>query len=44
MSVDNKLKLNLRLTKHYAMKTYRGVDVQIHSFLSLTLARGEWSV
>jgi hypothetical protein len=25
------------------MKTYRGVDVQIHVFLTWTLAVGEWS-
>jgi hypothetical protein len=25
------------------MKTYGGVDVQIHSFLTLVLVGGEWS-
>jgi hypothetical protein len=30
-----RLKLALCLTKHYAMKTYEGVDVQIHFFLPL---------
>jgi hypothetical protein len=29
--------------KHYAMKAYRGVDVQIHVFLTLALAGDEWS-
>jgi hypothetical protein len=27
-------KLSLCLTKHYSMKTYGGVDVQIHVFLT----------
>jgi hypothetical protein len=27
----------------YAMKAYGGVDVQIHIFLTLALAGGEWS-
>jgi hypothetical protein len=30
--------------KHYAMKTYGGVDVQIEAFLTSALAGGEWSV
>jgi hypothetical protein len=28
---------------YYAMKAYRGVDVEIHIFLSSALAGGEWS-
>jgi hypothetical protein len=28
---------------HYAMNVYKGVDVEIHIFLTLTLGRGEWS-
>jgi hypothetical protein len=31
------------LTKHYAMKTYAGVDVYIHFFLTSTLVGGERS-
>jgi hypothetical protein len=38
----SKVKLSLRLTKHYAMKAY-GVDVQTHIFLPSALAGGEWS-
>jgi hypothetical protein len=29
--------------KHYTMKMYGGVDVQIHVFLTLALVGGEWS-
>jgi hypothetical protein len=29
--------------KHYTMKVYGGVDVYIHTFLTLALAGGEWS-
>jgi hypothetical protein len=29
--------------KHYAMKVYGGVDVQIHVFLTSALVGGEWS-
>jgi hypothetical protein len=31
------------VSRHYAMKTYGEVDVQIHVFLTLTLVGGEWS-
>jgi hypothetical protein len=30
--------------KHYAMKVYGGVDIQIHIFLTSALAGGEWLV
>jgi hypothetical protein len=30
--------------KHYAMKTYREVDVLIHIFLTSALLGGEWLV
>jgi hypothetical protein len=36
-------KLSLCLTKHYTMKTYGAVKVQIHVFLTSALAEGEWS-
>jgi hypothetical protein len=37
-------KLALCLTiKHYAMKAYGGVDVEIHIFLTSALVGGEWS-
>jgi hypothetical protein len=29
--------------KHYTMKAYWGVEVQIHIFLTSALAGGEWS-
>jgi hypothetical protein len=38
-----KVKLSLRLTKHHAMKTYWGVEVYLHAFLTLELNGGEWS-
>jgi hypothetical protein len=34
---------DINSTKHYAMKTYPGMNVQIHVFLSSALVRGEWS-
>jgi hypothetical protein len=37
-----KVKLSL-LIKHHAMKTYGGVDVQTHVFLTSALVGGEWS-
>jgi hypothetical protein len=41
----NKEKLSLCLTiiKHYTMKAYVEVDVEIHIFLTLALAESEWS-
>jgi hypothetical protein len=41
--VKVKLKLSLCLTKHHAMKTYCGVEVQLHAFLISVLDGGEWS-
>jgi hypothetical protein len=35
--------LPISLCSVCAMKTYGGVDVQIHTFLTSTLVRGEWS-
>jgi hypothetical protein len=38
-----KVKLSLRLTKHHAMKTYWGVEVQLHACLTSALDGDEWS-
>jgi hypothetical protein len=35
-----KVKLSLCITKHRAMKTYRGVEVQLHPFLNSAVDRG----
>jgi hypothetical protein len=43
MSVTQSIELSLCLTKHYAMKTYEGVHVQIQIFLTLALVTDEWS-
>jgi hypothetical protein len=47
---DSDNKINVRwnfpcalLIKHYTMKTYGGVDVYIHVFLTSALVGGEWS-
>jgi hypothetical protein len=37
-----KVKLSVCLTKHHTMKTYRGIQVQLHTFLTLALYGGEW--
>jgi hypothetical protein len=39
-----KLKLSICLTKHHAMKTYLGVEVQFHAFFTSALHGGEWPV
>jgi len=38
-----KVKLSLCLTKHHAIRTYWGVEVQIHAFLTSAQNGGEWS-
>jgi len=38
-----KVKLSLSLNKHHAMKTYWGVEVQIHAFLTSALSGNGWS-
>jgi hypothetical protein len=41
--VKKKVNLSLCLIKHYTMKAYGRVDVEIHIFLTSALAGGEWS-
>jgi hypothetical protein len=41
--VKVKLKLSLCLTKHHPMKTYGGVEVQLHPFLTSAVGAGESS-
>jgi hypothetical protein len=36
-----KVKLSQYLIKHYVMKAYGGVDVQIHEFLTSALVGGK---
>jgi hypothetical protein len=38
-----KIAFMVKKVKHYAMKTYRASDVQIHVFFTLVLVEGEWS-
>jgi hypothetical protein len=38
-----KAKLSLCITKHYAMKTYGGVDIETHVFLTSALVGSGWS-
>jgi hypothetical protein len=38
-----KVKLSLCLSQHHAMKTYWGVELQLHAFLTSALGGGEWS-
>jgi hypothetical protein len=37
-----KAKFPLCLIKHHAMRTCRGVEIQLHAFLTSALVRGEW--
>jgi hypothetical protein len=42
-SKNNNITLSLSLNKHYAMKVYGRLDVQIHIFLTSALPGGKWS-
>jgi len=37
------LRYILDITNHHAMKTYGGVEVQLHAFVTSELDGGEWS-
>jgi len=41
--IKARLRLSLCLNDYYSMKTYVGVEVQLHAFLALALYGGEWS-
>jgi hypothetical protein len=41
--VKEAVNLSLCLTKHYAIKTYWGVEVQLHAFLTSAIDGGVWS-
>jgi hypothetical protein len=43
VKVKAKVKLSLCLNKHHAMKTYWGVEVKLHAFLTLAPHGDEWS-
>jgi hypothetical protein len=40
---NKKVNFSLCLTKHYAMKAYKGVDVYIYIFVTSALVGGDWS-
>jgi hypothetical protein len=42
LRVRKRVNFSLCLTKHYSMKTYGGVDAQIHVFLTSALFGSEW--
>jgi hypothetical protein len=44
VKVKTYIRLGASLIKHYAMKTYWGVDVEVHVFLTSALAGDEWSL
>jgi len=37
-----KVKLSLCLIRHHTMKMYEEMGIQLHTFLTFTLHRGEW--
>lgn len=42
LSTELNLNLSLFLIKHYSMKAYRDVEVQIHAFLALEVDVRGW--
>jgi hypothetical protein len=44
ITAKDKAKLSLCLIKLHTIKTYRGVEVQLHVFLTSALVGVEWSV
>jgi hypothetical protein len=38
-----KMQLSMFLTKHHAVKTYWGVEIYLHTFLTPKVCGGEWS-
>jgi hypothetical protein len=42
-TVNVKVKLSPCLAKYHAMKTYWGMEVYLHAFLTSALDGGEWS-
>jgi hypothetical protein len=38
------VKLSMCFIKHHTMKMYRGVEVQLHTFLTSALDGAEWSI
>jgi hypothetical protein len=43
VKIIGKVKLSLHVTKHHAIKTYGGVEVQLHAFLISALDGDDWS-
>jgi len=43
LSNGKKVNVSLCLTKHHAMKTYWGVEIQCHTFLTSELGKAQWA-
>jgi hypothetical protein len=39
-----RVKVSVSFIEHHTMKTYEGVEVQLHAFLTLAVVGGDWSV